>query len=321
MTDHLPPLKGVLHAAGVLDDGLLLQTSWERLENVLRPKVAGAWNLHILTRGLDLDFFVCYSSVAPFLGSPTQGGYAAANAFLDLLAYYRRGLGLPALSVNWGPWEGSGMARDRDENGFWQRMDSYGIGPLPRKVALKRIGELLAAGTVQGGPLAIRWEQFLMHSSDPFFDELAGVPAKREKTLVEACKGKYGSELEIFLLGFLREQLGQVLDVGPETIYPRRALNMLGLDSLMAFELNRRIQEETGLALPLIDLLEGMTLEEMAQKLRNHLEGASVAPSSRQESPASREERVSDPGQLLANLHLFSDDEVALLLKQMQKSV
>ena len=109
-----PPLRGVLHASGVLDDGVLLQMDRERFARALAPKVQGAWNLHEATRDAPLDFFVLFSSVSCLLGSPGQGNYAAGNAFLDALAHYRRGLGLPALSVNWGPWAGAGMAAARD---------------------------------------------------------------------------------------------------------------------------------------------------------------------------------------------------------------
>lgn len=319
MADSQPPLKGVFHAAGVLDDGLLLQTSWDLLNEVLRPKVAGGWNLHLLTRGLDLDFFVCYSSMASILGSPTQGGYAAANAFLDRLAHYRKGLGLPALTVNWGPWHGGGMIRKRNEKAFWQRMDQYGIAPLLAESALERMGDLLATGAVQGGPLAISWERFLTHSSDLFFSEFTAVSAGEKRSLVEASRGKSGAELERYLLDFLRQQLGRVLGVGLEAIPPHRTLNTLGLDSLMAFELTQRIQMEAGMKLPLIELLEGMTLEGVVRKLRNHLEGSSTVLPLQKEEPVTQEtELVTNPGQLLAELHLLSDDEVELLLKQMQ---
>ncbi|MDQ2906938.1 MAG: SDR family oxidoreductase [Chloroflexota bacterium] len=106
----MPPLRGIIHSAGVLDDGLLLQQDWARFERVLAPKVEGAWNLHSLTQTHSVDFFVCFSSTASLFGSPGQGSYAAANAFLDALAHYRQAHGLPSLTINWGLWDTVGMA-------------------------------------------------------------------------------------------------------------------------------------------------------------------------------------------------------------------
>src|SRR5690606_30530681 len=106
----MPPLRGVIHSAGVLDDGALLQQSWSRFRTVMAPKVVGSWHLHQLTRHLPLDFFVLFSSGAAVLGSPGQSNHAAANAFMDALAHCRRAQGLPAVSINWGPWAEVGAA-------------------------------------------------------------------------------------------------------------------------------------------------------------------------------------------------------------------
>ena len=110
VAESMPQLRGVFHAAGFLDDGVLQQQTWERFYGVLRPKVLGAWNLHTLTLGLPLDFFVLYSSTAALLGSPGKGNHVAANGFLDSLAHYRRAPGFPALSINWGAWAQIGAA-------------------------------------------------------------------------------------------------------------------------------------------------------------------------------------------------------------------
>lgn len=107
---HMPPLKGVIHAAGLLDDGSLLNLNRERLQKVMAPKVNGTWYLHEATAQLELDFFVLFSSAVSVLGSPGQGNYAAASAYMDAMAYYRQNMGLPALSINWGPWAEVGLA-------------------------------------------------------------------------------------------------------------------------------------------------------------------------------------------------------------------
>src|SRR5690606_12066890 len=108
--NEMPPLRGVIHCAAVLDDGLLLQQNAERFERVMTPKVRGAWNLHQLTKDLPLDCFVVFSSLAAMPGTAGQGNYAAANAFMDALIHYRTTLGLPGLSINWGAWAEIGLA-------------------------------------------------------------------------------------------------------------------------------------------------------------------------------------------------------------------
>ena len=106
----LPPLKGIIHCAGVLNDKLLISQNWSQFSKVLAPKIQGTWNLHQLTQNIPLEFFILFSSAASLLGSPGQGHYSAANYFLDAIATYRHQLNLPALSINWGAWDTSGMA-------------------------------------------------------------------------------------------------------------------------------------------------------------------------------------------------------------------
>src|SRR5207249_2322779 len=102
-------LRGVIHAAGITDNATLLELNWQRCESVLQPKMAGVWNVHEATLGEPLDFFICFSSVSSVIGSQGHGNYAPANAFLDAMAHHRRALGLPCLSMNWGPWAGVGL--------------------------------------------------------------------------------------------------------------------------------------------------------------------------------------------------------------------
>jgi len=143
----LPPLKGVIHAAGLLDDGVLQQMTWERFTQVLAPKVAGAWYLHQFTKDLSLDFFVCFSSITSLLGSPGQGNYAAANGFLDAIAAYRRSLGLPGLSINWGPWANIGLAARMGAQ-QQNRLADQGIQMIPSEQGLQAFEELLGAASV-----------------------------------------------------------------------------------------------------------------------------------------------------------------------------
>ncbi len=131
----MPPLRGIFHLAGMLDDGILREQSRERFDRVMAAKVHGAWNLHELTDDMPLELFVLFSSAAAILGSPGQGNYASANAFLDALAHHRRALKLPALSVNWGSWDEVGMAARAEAERRptlvrgWYRLDRRGPRP------------------------------------------------------------------------------------------------------------------------------------------------------------------------------------------------
>ena len=145
------PLRGVVHAAGVLADGVLLEQTWERFTTVMAPKVEGAWNLHRLTRGAPLDFFVMYSSAASVFGSAGQANHAAANAFLDVLAQQRRAEGLPALSVNWGAWSEVGAAAD---GGMEARMSLQGMGVIAPRQGMELLRKALESGRRGNGGAA-----------------------------------------------------------------------------------------------------------------------------------------------------------------------
>ncbi len=156
---ELPPLAGVVHAAAVVDDGVLVQQTWDRFAPVLASKAIGAWNLHNETIHRRLDFFVMFSSTVAFNASPGQGNYAAANAFLDGLAQARRRSGLPALSVNWGPWA-TGLAaavevRDR------RRWAEVGIGTIEPDRGLRALWRLLPSPGAQAIVWPIDWTRFL----------------------------------------------------------------------------------------------------------------------------------------------------------------
>ena len=138
----MPPIKGILHAAGVLDDGLLRDLSWSRFEHVFGPKVYGTWNLHRQSLDLELDFFVCFSSAVSLIGSKGQGNYAAANSFMDALMHHRRSLGRPGLAINWSVWDEAGMAarmEDRDR----ERLRAMGLEMIAPHVGLEILGWLI----------------------------------------------------------------------------------------------------------------------------------------------------------------------------------
>ncbi len=142
MEETLPPLKGVIHAAGLLADSTILQMDRDRFLLALAPKVMGAWNLHMLTADQPLDFFILFSSVAAFLGTPGQANYAAGNAFLDALARYRQAQNLPALSINWGPWSEIGLAAKETVRG--ERLTQQGLKSISPSQGLDPMSLLMA---------------------------------------------------------------------------------------------------------------------------------------------------------------------------------
>ena len=154
---RMPPLGGVIHAAGVLDDSIFANLTAERVAKVLAPKVQGAWNLHQLTAALPLDFFVLFSSLASVTGSPGQAAYSAANAFLDGLAHHRAASGLPALSLNWGGWKGAGMAGRVDAS---VRPNTGPFRQMRSELAVAAFGQLLSSSAVQIAIADVDWDEF-----------------------------------------------------------------------------------------------------------------------------------------------------------------
>ena len=210
----MPPLRGVVHAAGVLDDGIIEQQTWSRFKDVMAPKVHGSWNLHRLTLSLELDFFVMYSAAATLIGSPGQGSYVAANAFMDALAHHRKAKGLSALSIDWGAWAETGMAARLTKKDA-ERWTDRGLRPIQLDEGMAKLGEMLVssraqivaapidwsrmfAGTVQGRSLfseivkpsaiALSTDGKTLPEKDSFMRHLAAEPAARRLALSEGAR-------------------------------------------------------------------------------------------------------------------------------------
>ena len=251
----LPPLAGVVHAAGVIDDGVMVRLTWPRFAEVMAPKVLGAWHLHQLTAGLALDFFACFSSIASVLGSPGQASYAAGNAFLDGLAHHRRDQGLPALTVNWGPWSGGGMA-SRIAGRHRARFSELGIASLSPAQGVGVLGRLLRRDQPQLIVLPIRWPRYLAQyrpgQRPRLFDALAAddEPARQGPTIRRQLDAAAPATRKAVLEAFLRHQLAHVLGLAsPEAIERDQPLHSLGVDSLMATELRNRLEGQLAISL------------------------------------------------------------------------
>ncbi|MBE9214580.1 type I polyketide synthase [Plectonema cf. radiosum LEGE 06105] len=277
-TSH-PPLRGIIHAAGVLDDGLLLQQTWQRFERVMAAKVRGTWNLHHLTQDIPLDFFVCFSSVASLLGSPTQGNYAAANAFMDTLVNYRRNQGKPGLSINWGAWGEVGMAAKLDIR-HQQRITASGFSTIAPQQALQILGDLLTQNATQVGVTPVNWTKFLQQFSpgkqpplvNNFLSQTQAKVKQESSTqhleLLHQLQETIVSERENLLIARIQDEVVKVLQFDSSfRPNPRTGFFDMGMDSLMSMELKNQLEKMLGNSLPSTLTFEYSTIEALAQYL------------------------------------------------------
>ncbi|MBE1533916.1 type I polyketide synthase [Actinomadura algeriensis] len=291
-----PPLRGIVHAAGVLADRTVAQLTWRDFETVAAPKAAGGWNLHRLAAGAPLDFFVVFSSVAGVLGNPGQANYAAANAALDALVHHRRFHGMPATAIDWGPWADIGLAARPDRGG---RLDDRGLpsmtpdeGFAAFAAELDRaldgasgqvtISRFDAAAWARGLPAAARGSLLRDLLAEPADGGSAGTsgdgPGFREQVLAAAPEQR-----PALLAEHVSRQVARITRTDPTLLDTERPVASMGLDSLMAMEMRQALESTTGVAVPTSRLLNGITISEIAE----HLEGRlATAPSARPAAPA-----------------------------------
>jgi surfactin synthase thioesterase subunit/NAD(P)-dependent dehydrogenase (short-subunit alcohol dehydrogenase family)/acyl carrier protein len=280
LREATPPLKGIVHAAGVLDDAVLSNLDWPRFARVLAPKLA-AWQLHQLTRTGELDFFVMYSSMASLLGSPGQGNYAAANAFLDGLAWHRRAQGLPATSINWGPWAEAGMAATRSE-ADQRRWAAQGLSAIPTETGFRLLGKLLDSQPAQAAVLPVNWTQwakaFPQSVEMPLFSQvITAQPAAAAGADRELILAVEPSQRRERLQAYVREQVARVLRIPAGDLDVQQPLKAVGLDSLMAIELKNLAEQNLAVEIPAARLLEGPSIAQLAEFLAPQLGGAAEA--------------------------------------------
>ncbi|WP_449066177.1 SDR family NAD(P)-dependent oxidoreductase, partial [Planomonospora algeriensis] len=266
------PLAGVVHTAGVLDDGTVGSLTPERFDAVLRPKADAAWYLHELTRELDLSAFVLFSSLSGVLGSAGQGNYAAANTFLDALAEQRRAQGLPATSLAWGLWSSGGMAGDLTESDL-RRLDRGGITPLPvdKGLALFDVAVDHERAVLIPASLNLPALQAQAHAGTlpAALHGLVRVPTRRTGTAATNPDD---------LLRLVRIQAAVVLGFpDTEPVESAKRFQELGFDSLTAVEFRNRLSTVTGLRLPATLIFDHPTAEAVAEFLAGELAGGQVA--------------------------------------------
>ncbi|MGR9105456.1 MAG: type I polyketide synthase [Gammaproteobacteria bacterium] len=278
-------LRGVIHAAGVLRDGIWLQQTPVWINEVIRPKIHGAWHLHRLTLNSPLRFFICFSSTAAIFGSRGQANYAAANAFLDALAHYRRSAGLPALSIDWGSFAEIGMAarlsnKDRD------RLQREGESLLPPAAGLEALEALIDSDRTQAGVVAMDWRAFFSTAAadeiPAFFSNFAPkrpivATSRPNRNEVVAALGM--THRRDSLTRSLRKQAARSLGRSETQFDASTPLNLLGLDSLMAIDLRTTIRRDYGVDLPIAKLLEGLSVADLARLIDVELDSNALSDS------------------------------------------
>ncbi|GAA3787736.1 hypothetical protein GCM10022403_022980 [Streptomyces coacervatus] len=292
------PLTAVVHAAGVLDDGVLDALTPDRFATVLGPKADAARNLHELTRDLELSAFVLFSGVAGTLGDAGQANYAAANAYLDALAEHRSAMGLPATSIAWGRWGDGGLAAD---GAIGDRLDRGGVPAMTPQLAIRALQQALDHDETTVAVADIQWDRFAPGYTavrrSPFIgelpevrrleragasDEAAGSAPSAAEALRQRLAGMSRAEQSLVVLELVRTQAAAALG-HPSTaeVGASRAFKELGFDSLIALELRNRLNAATGLRLPATLVFDHPTPAALADVLRSEItqdDGAAAAP-------------------------------------------
>jgi acyl transferase domain-containing protein/acyl carrier protein len=279
VSQDVAPLKGIIHAAGLLDDGIIRHQTAERLARVFAPKVQGSWYLHTQSRHIPLDFFVCFSSQAALLGSGGQSNYAAANAFMDALMHQRRAMGLPGVSINWGGWAEVGLAGDRMTNRAEAITPHQGVAFF---------GALLGQATPQAGVIPVNWAQFgtPLPAPLPFLSNLiTQQPVAPTTTLGHQVRQVPPEEQYRLVRAHIAAELERVLGTVPddtEEFFDR------GMDSLTAIQLTSRLATALNTSLPATTVLQYPTIA----ALTRHLLDSALAVRGDSVSHAIRESRL-----------------------------
>jgi hypothetical protein len=276
-----PPIRGVVHAAGVVDDSLLQDLDPNSLERVWRPKVHGAWLLDRLLADMPLDFFIMYSSVAALAGQPGQASYASANAFLDALAEDRQRRGFPALSVQWGPWKDVGMTATREGRVAVDRLERAGVAAIGLEEGVATFHELLS---VQGRRtvLAIDWERYAGAARagigmgieiDASMRRSTGSPSDGPSQpevgagLRERLAAADEEEAQAILETYLRDLMARSIGIEPTSLAVDAPLDKVGLDSLIALEIRNQIAADLEVAVPIVTFLQGPSVSSCAREI------------------------------------------------------
>jgi acyl transferase domain-containing protein/aryl carrier-like protein len=319
-----PVIKGVVHTAGVVQDELLLRMTTETFQRVLRPKLRGGWLLHMLLKDSPLDFFILFSSTGSVIASLGQANYAAANAFLDALAVYRRTQGLPALSIGWGPWS-VGMVEQLKLEQFYTRR---GIELITPEVGMQIMNRVTGQNPAHLVAIPANWamarEAAPQNSLPPMFlllgeqeGEVETADTTNNNELLEQLASTEPAARQALLEAYLQEMVARVLQLESAQFSPQEALTNLGMDSMMAIEVKNRVGVSTKVDISVLELLQGVTITQLAGRILASLEFAATTPSTGDEALAETAAPADEIEQLLA---LADSDELERLLAELEQN-
>jgi NAD(P)-dependent dehydrogenase (short-subunit alcohol dehydrogenase family)/acyl carrier protein len=331
---ELPPLRGVIHSAGVLADGMLINQKLSNFTKVFAAKVDGAWHLHELTKNMSLDFFVLFSSIASILGSRGQANHAAANTFIDMLAYHRQAQGLPALSINWGAWSQIGAAAD---HGVTERISQQGLAAFTPEEGLQVLEFLFTQKTPQVAVAPINWSvfarQYRAGAAPLFFADVIRDMQGRTKSTEAPKEKQVDLRLQLeqasvnkrqpLLIAYIQSQVSKVLGLASgQEVNEDRPLSELGLDSLMAVEVRNILGSNLNLkrALPATLVFDYPTVSAIASYLMTEIDLAGNEQAEERSSKPQKEVPVTDSMlSLLDAIEDLSDEDVDRMLASQLK--
>ncbi|AOY80184.1 type I polyketide synthase [Moorena producens JHB] len=278
------PLRGIIHAAGLSGEHKLSQMNYKVFESLLSPKTIGTWVLHQLTKEISLDFFICFSSIASVWGSLGHGHYDAANHFLNILASYRRSIGLPALSINWGIFVVGGMIADEN---YVRWMNQIGIEALQPEEGFNALKFLLKTNAIQPLVTKVDWstfkEYYEVRGLGKLFSDLMTVSTvdqttpsietikSQESSILEQLKAASPSKIENILLTHFQNEIAKSLRTSASEISLQKPLNSMGLDSLMAVELRNMSLVKLGIDIPTVKFIEGLSIADIVTEVKDQL--------------------------------------------------
>ncbi len=277
--NHLAPLKGIVHGAGIGAFQPIEQMTLTQLEAVMAAKVIGGWILHQLTQDRALDFFVSFSSMTAVWGASGQAHYAASNCFLDGLTYYRQAKGLPSFTINWGPWLGGGMAREQE----LREARKIGVEPLSPQQGIAALEQFWRSGHIQTTVAKVNWDLFKqlyqIERQRLLLEEIKVKPLKRTKNnsqqksqVLQQFESSSPAEKKNILLAYLQNEISQVLRKKSSQIDVQQPLNTMGIDSLMALELRNRLKTNLSIDVPIVKFIDNTSIVDLIAEINQKLD-------------------------------------------------